>query len=158
MGSTGQPAGADLASAIPRPHYQAEYEELVLAVHRAVLTKLPRPLREIVDRVLQDQNQAQIGEELHVNPVTVRTRLTRARWILRRELAAYMSYCRPRAGYYAITTAVTEFLRTAIPRNRLRLFLFLVPRGDPLIEFAVKAAPGQILFSVDTQKWTPVDI
>lgn len=63
-------------------------EDLVLAVHRAVLTKLPHPLRQIVDRVLEDQSPSQIAEELHVSPVTVRTRLMRVRWILRRELVA----------------------------------------------------------------------
>jgi len=87
------PVGAELASAISAPDSQAEYEELVLAVHRAVLTKLPPPLREIVNGVLEDQSLSQVAEELHVNPVTVRTRLRRARWILRRELAAYASGC-----------------------------------------------------------------
>src|SRR5947208_5623574 len=48
------PVAADLASATLPPDSQAEYEELVLAVHRAVLTKLPHPLRQIVDRVLED--------------------------------------------------------------------------------------------------------
>jgi RNA polymerase sigma factor (sigma-70 family) len=92
------PAGSELASAIWLPDCQVEYEELVLAVHRAVLTKLPRPLREIVTRVLDDQSQVQIAEELRVNEVTVRTRLRRARLILRRELAAYLSCCHPRSG------------------------------------------------------------
>src|SRR5438093_13490790 len=34
------PVDAELASALWLPHCQAEYEELALAVHRAVLTKL----------------------------------------------------------------------------------------------------------------------
>lgn len=85
------PVGAELASATPPPSSQAEYEELVLAVHRAVLTKLPRPLQEIMSRVLEDESPSQIADELHVSPVTVRTRLMRARWILRRELARYVS-------------------------------------------------------------------
>lgn len=91
------PVDAELASASPLPDHQAEYAELVLAVHRAVLTKLPRPLREIVNGVVEDQSQTQIAEELDVHPITVRTRLRRARWILRRELAAYMSCCASRA-------------------------------------------------------------
>ncbi len=85
------PAGSELAAAIWLPDCQAEYEELVLAVHRAVLTKLPRPLREIVKRLLDDQSQVQIADELQVNETTVRTRLRRARSILRRELARYLS-------------------------------------------------------------------
>src|SRR5881396_2301141 len=36
------PVAAELAWASSPPDTQAEYEELVLAVHRAVLTKLPR--------------------------------------------------------------------------------------------------------------------
>ncbi len=92
------PVGAELASAMPSPDSQAEYEELVLALHRAVLTKLPHPLRQIVGGVLEDKSPLQIAEELHVSPVTVRTRLMRARWILRRELVAFTSCCRSRAG------------------------------------------------------------
>jgi RNA polymerase sigma factor (sigma-70 family) len=92
------PVGAELASTTPAPDSQVEYEELVLAVHRAVLTKLPRPLQEIMSRVLEDESPSQIAGELHVSPVTVRTRLMRARWILRRELAAYIPCCGPRAG------------------------------------------------------------
>jgi RNA polymerase sigma factor (sigma-70 family) len=90
------PADSDLASATWLPDCQAEYEELVLAVHRAVLTKLPRPLREIMTRVLEDRSQVQIADELRVNEVTVRTLVRRARWILRRELAAYAPCCRSR--------------------------------------------------------------
>ena len=71
------------------PDDHAEYEELVLAVHRAVLTKLPRPLKEIMTRLIEDESQVQIADELHVKGVTVRTRLWRARAILRTELAPY---------------------------------------------------------------------
>ena len=92
------PVGPELTSTAPPPDSQAEYEELVLALHRAVLTKLPHPLRQIVGGVLEDKSPLQIAEELHVSPVTVRTRLMRARWILRRELVAFTSCCRSRAG------------------------------------------------------------
>ena len=92
------PVGAELASTISALDTQAEYEELVLAVHHAVLIKLPRPLQQIMSRVLDNETPSQIADELHVSPVTVRTRLMRARWILRRELVAYMSCCRSRAG------------------------------------------------------------
>src|SRR6266567_8900031 len=54
--------GAELASVVPPPDSQAEYEELVLAVHHAVVTKLPRPLREIVDGLLADQSPLQIAD------------------------------------------------------------------------------------------------
>jgi len=90
------PVGTDLASTIPASDSQAEYEELVLAVHRAVLTKLPSPLRDVMSRVLDDETPSQIADELHSSPVTVRTRLMRARWILRRELVVFTSYCRSR--------------------------------------------------------------
>ena len=83
---------------MPSPDSQAEYEELVLALHRAVLTKLPHSLRQIVGGVLEDKSPLQIADELHVSPVTVRTRLMRARWILRRELVAFASCCRSRGG------------------------------------------------------------
>jgi RNA polymerase sigma factor (sigma-70 family) len=92
------PVGAELAATIPASDSQAEYEELVLAVHRTVLTKLPRPLQDIMSRVLDDETPSQIADELHVSPVTVRTRLMRARWILRRELVAFTSCCRSRVG------------------------------------------------------------
>ena len=92
------PVGAELASAESPPDSQAEYEEMVLAVHRAVLTKVPHPLRQIVDGVLEDKSPSQIADELHVSPVTVRTRLMRVRCILRRELVAFASCCRSRAG------------------------------------------------------------
>src|SRR2546425_1529515 len=92
------PVGSEMASTTPAPDSQAEYEELVLAVHRAVLTKLPRPLQQIMSRVLEDQSPSQIADKLHVSPVTVRTRLMRARWILRRELVAFTSCCRSRGG------------------------------------------------------------
>jgi RNA polymerase sigma factor (sigma-70 family) len=92
------PVGAELASTISGSDSQAEYEELVLAVHRTVLTKLPRPLQDIMSRILDDETPSQIADELHVSPVTVRTRLMRARWILRRELVAFASCCRSRGG------------------------------------------------------------
>jgi len=91
---------SELASAIWLPDCEAEYEELVLAVHRAVLARLPRPLREIVTRVLDDQSQVQIADELQVNQVTMLTAPPRARAILRGELSAHLLPCgsRPRAG------------------------------------------------------------
>src|SRR2546422_20938 len=92
------PIGTELESTILASDSQAEYEELVLAVHRAVLTKLPRPLQQIMSKILEDHSPSQIAAELHVSPVTVRTRLMRARWILRRELIAFTACCRSRGG------------------------------------------------------------
>lgn len=54
--------------------------------------------------------------------------------------------------YDAITRGVLQFVKNAIPRNRPRLLLFVVP-GDPLVEFAIKAPADRILESVDTEKW-----
>src|SRR5213080_826134 len=55
------PVGAELASTVAPPDSQAEYEEMVLAVHRATLTRLPRPLTEIVEGVLADKSPQQIA-------------------------------------------------------------------------------------------------
>jgi DNA-directed RNA polymerase specialized sigma24 family protein len=49
-----------------------------------------------MSRVLGDETPSQIADELHMSPVTVRTRLMIARWILRRELVVFTSWCRSR--------------------------------------------------------------
>ena len=85
-----QAMSSELPSGTWVPDGQAEYEELVLAVHRAVLTRLPRPLRQVMARFLDDESQVQIAGELQLNQVTVRTRLRRARLMLRRELSHYL--------------------------------------------------------------------
>lgn len=75
--------------AIP-PTTRPEYEELVRAIHRASLAKLTPPLQEIVFGLLRGRSPAEIAADLHISPITVRTRLMRVRTVLRRELAAYL--------------------------------------------------------------------
>ncbi len=56
---------------------------------------------DLSDRVVQQHvgpGDGTIADALHVTPVTVRTRLLRARWILRRELVAYVSHSGSRGG------------------------------------------------------------
>lgn len=64
----------------------AEYEELAHAVHRVSKSVLTPQQREIVLGLLAEETPAEIAERLGISPVTVRTRLMRARAILRREL------------------------------------------------------------------------
>jgi DNA-directed RNA polymerase specialized sigma24 family protein len=73
----------------PAPDTQLEYEELVLAVHRASLT-LQQDLRAVVIGLLRGDSSAEIATALNISPVTVRTRLMQVRAILRPELAAYL--------------------------------------------------------------------
>lgn len=70
-------------------HQRAEYDELVLAVHRVIAAKLPPELAEIVRGLLRGDSVADIAERQAVSPVTVRTRLMRARAVLRRELGPH---------------------------------------------------------------------
>ena len=69
---------------------QAEYEEFARAVHRVIRTGLPQPLAEVVLSLLHGETTSEIAERLRVSPITVRTRLMRARTILREELRVYM--------------------------------------------------------------------
>lgn len=68
---------------------QWEYEELVREVHRVARTGLPEAVAEVVLALLRGETTAEIASRLDVSPVTVRTRLLRARATLRRELPAY---------------------------------------------------------------------
>jgi RNA polymerase sigma-70 factor (ECF subfamily) len=68
----------------------AEYQELADEVHRICAAELPPPLQEIMLGLLRGETPTEIAERLHLNPVTVRTRLMRARAILRRELRPYL--------------------------------------------------------------------
>lgn len=68
----------------------AEYEELARAVHRVIHTGLPEPLADVVLSLLHGETSTEIAERLRVSPITVRTRLLRARAILREELRAYV--------------------------------------------------------------------
>ena len=70
---------------------QAEYRELALAVHRASEAVLPPALREIVFGLMRGESLIDLAARQHVSPVTIRTRLLRARAILRRELGAHLT-------------------------------------------------------------------
>ena len=72
-------------------HQRAEYEELLLAVHRVIAAKLPPDLAEIIRALLRGETPAEIAERQAVSPVTVRTRLMRARSVLRAELGSYLT-------------------------------------------------------------------
>ena len=67
-----------------------EYEDMVLAVHRVVSARLPAPLAEVVRGLLSGETPSEIAVRLSVSAVTIRTRLVRARAILRRELRPYV--------------------------------------------------------------------
>jgi RNA polymerase sigma factor (sigma-70 family) len=67
---------------------RTEYEELARAVHRISATTLPLPLADIVLGLLRGETPSEIAHRQGVSPITVRTRLLRARAILRHELSS----------------------------------------------------------------------
>ncbi|NUR76156.1 MAG: sigma-70 family RNA polymerase sigma factor [Thermoleophilia bacterium] len=69
----------------------ADYHELLFAVRRASARVLPRDLRVIVAAVLRGHTPAEIAAAQRVSPITIRTRLLRARALLRRELGSYLN-------------------------------------------------------------------
>lgn len=73
-----------------------EYEDMVLAVHRVIAARLPAPLAEVVRGLLSGETPSEIAVRLSVSAVTIRTRLVRARAILRRELRPYVESEGPR--------------------------------------------------------------
>ena len=83
----------DYAADIEAPialHDDVEHNELTLAIRRASLDALPPPLRDIVLALLGGLSPTEVAERLCINPVTLRTRLLRARGLLRRELCCYI--------------------------------------------------------------------
>lgn len=68
----------------------AEYEELAREVHRICASELPPALRDVMLGTLRGETPTEIAERLDLNPVTVRTRLMRARAIMRRELRPFL--------------------------------------------------------------------
>ena len=83
----------ELAADVEAPvviEVEVEYEELARAIHRASLEALPGSLREIVLSLLRGLTPSEIAEQQRLNPITIRTRLLRARAILRRELGPYL--------------------------------------------------------------------
>lgn len=81
---------ADIPERCQAPQTQIEYEELVRAVHRVIGANLSPPLAEIVLGLLRGESPTEIAVRQGVSAVTVRTRLMRARTILRRELRIYL--------------------------------------------------------------------
>ena len=69
---------------------RVEREELVRVVHALIESKLPVPLAETVRAVLAGSTPAEIASLHGVSPVTVRTRLMRARAILRAEFSGHL--------------------------------------------------------------------
>jgi RNA polymerase sigma factor (sigma-70 family) len=68
----------------------ADYRDLARAVHQASLSTLPPGLHEILEAVLSGLSPGEIASQRQVNPVTIRTRLLRARTLLRPELRPYL--------------------------------------------------------------------
>ena len=84
---------ADLSDAVERitlADVHAEYEDLARTVHRVAAASLPEPLHAVVLGLLRGESSAEIAERLHISTVTVRTRLMRARVILRQALGPYL--------------------------------------------------------------------
>jgi RNA polymerase sigma factor (sigma-70 family) len=68
----------------------AQYRELALAVHRVASAKMPQTQRDVVLGLLRGDTPAEIAEQHGISPVTVRTRLMRARAVLHRELRPFL--------------------------------------------------------------------
>jgi RNA polymerase sigma-70 factor (ECF subfamily) len=81
---------ADLVTHHEAIDVRAEYEELTRAVHRVARADLPEPLADVVLSLLHGETTSEIAQRLAVSPITVRTRLLRARAILRQELQGYV--------------------------------------------------------------------
>ena len=71
-----------------------EYQELAQAVERVAYATLPASLSDIVLGLLSGETPAEIAARQQVSPVTVRTRLLRARARLRCELRVYLDPAR----------------------------------------------------------------
>ncbi len=84
--SSGQPHRA-----FDSPDSVLEYEELVSAIHRVAAARLAPPLADIVVGLVRGETAPEIARRQGVSPVTVRTRLVRARAILRQELGHCLS-------------------------------------------------------------------
>lgn len=67
-----------------------EYQEIAQAIQKVTTATLPPPLAAIVLGLLRGETPVEIAAEQQVSPVTIRTRLLRARAHLRRELRAYL--------------------------------------------------------------------
>src|ERR1700688_4725916 len=82
----------ELAQAVPAldaPDQEAEAHELARAIQQTCRTTLPPELREIVRGLLRGLSQSEIAARQQVPAATIRTRIRRARALLRVELARY---------------------------------------------------------------------
>lgn len=86
----GSAALGEVSAALTAADVHAEYEDLARAVHRVAASAMPESLRAVVLGLLRGETAPEIAQRLHVSPVTIRTRLMRARTILRRELRPYL--------------------------------------------------------------------
>jgi RNA polymerase sigma-70 factor (ECF subfamily) len=87
-------ASSDAVATQPSPlsvELDIEYRDLCRAFHRAVAHTLTPELREVVLAVVAGHSTHEIAARQRVRPATVRTRLLRARRLLRRELGAYLA-------------------------------------------------------------------
>jgi RNA polymerase sigma-70 factor (ECF subfamily) len=81
---------ADTADRTTAADRHAEFEELAREVHRICAAEMSPKLQEVMLGLLRGETPEETAERLKLNPVTVRTRLVRARAILRRELRPYI--------------------------------------------------------------------
>jgi RNA polymerase sigma factor (sigma-70 family) len=72
------------------PDRLTEYEELVRVVHRVADSALSPELADIIRGLLHGETTSEIAARQRVSPVTIRTRLLRARLVLRAELRDYV--------------------------------------------------------------------
>lgn len=80
----------DRAASTAESDLDVEYRELAEAIERVSAVHLPPPLARIVLGLLRGEPTADIAAEQRVSPITIRTRLIRARASLRRELRVYL--------------------------------------------------------------------
>ncbi len=74
----------------PTADRNAEWREVARAVYRISTVSMPPALREVVLGLLRGETPSETAARLRISPVTVRTRLLRARAILRKELEPYL--------------------------------------------------------------------
>lgn len=82
---------AETMEAPGTPDGEADCRDFGRAVQRASLATLPSELREIILGLLRGLSPSEMAAQQHVHPVTIRTRLLRARVLLRPELRHYCS-------------------------------------------------------------------
>jgi RNA polymerase sigma-70 factor (ECF subfamily) len=75
-----------------------QYQELRRAVSRIAGTKMPQTQRDVVLGLLRGDTPAEVADKLGISPVTVRTRLMRARAVLHRDLWQFLDGGQPEDG------------------------------------------------------------